>query len=65
MTFTRRLLLSGIAATALLTAPLAASAADLIAIITPSPDNPFFKAEAGAGPGDTRARRAGRRAGRR
>ena len=46
MTFTRRLLLSGIAATTLLAAPLAASAADLIAIITPSHDNPFFKAEA-------------------
>jgi len=46
MTFTRRLLLSGIAAVTLIGAPLGASAADLIAIITPSPDNPFFKAEA-------------------
>jgi erythritol transport system substrate-binding protein len=46
MNFTRRLLLSGIAAATLAAAPLAASAADLIAIITPSPDNPFFKAEA-------------------
>jgi erythritol transport system substrate-binding protein len=46
MKFTRRLLLSGIAALTLAAAPLAASAADLIAIITPSPDNPFFKAEA-------------------
>lgn len=46
MTFTRRLLLSGIAAATLVAAPLGASAADLIAIITPSHDNPFFKAEA-------------------
>lgn len=46
MTLTRRLLLSGIAAVTLVAAPLAASAADLIAIITPSHDNPFFKAEA-------------------
>lgn len=46
MGLTRKTLLSGIAATALLIAPLAASAADLIAIITPSHDNPFFKAEA-------------------
>ena len=46
MNFTRRLLLSGIAAVTLAAAPLAASAADLVAIITPSPDNPFFKAEA-------------------
>jgi erythritol transport system substrate-binding protein len=45
MNFTRRLLLSGIAAVTLFAAPLGASAADLIAIITPSPDNPFFKAE--------------------
>jgi len=34
------------AALALSTSAVAASAADLIAIITPSPDNPFFKAEA-------------------
>jgi len=46
MNSTRRLLLSGIAALTLAAAPLAASAADLIAIITPSHDNPFFKAEA-------------------
>ena len=46
MTLTRRLLLSGIAALTLASAPFAASAADLIAIITPSHDNPFFKAEA-------------------
>jgi erythritol transport system substrate-binding protein len=46
MNLTRRLLLSGIAAATLATAPFAASAADLIAIITPSHDNPFFKAEA-------------------
>lgn len=46
MNFTRRLLLSGIAAITLVAAPLSASAADLIAIITPSHDNPFFKAEA-------------------
>ena len=36
----------GIVAATLVAAPLGASAADLIAIITPSPDNPFFKAEA-------------------
>ena len=46
MTFTRRLLRSSIAAISLVAGPLSASAADLIAIITPSPDNPFFKAEA-------------------
>jgi erythritol transport system substrate-binding protein len=46
MNLTRRLLLSGIAALTLASAPFAASAADLIAIITPSHDNPFFKAEA-------------------
>jgi erythritol transport system substrate-binding protein len=46
MNFTRRLLLAGAAATIALAAPVAASAADLIAIITPSHDNPFFKAEA-------------------
>jgi erythritol transport system substrate-binding protein len=46
MNFTRRLLLSGIAVATLVAAPLGASAADLIAIITPSHDNPFFKAEA-------------------
>ena len=46
MNLTRRLLLSGIAALTLASAPFTASAADLIAIITPSHDNPFFKAEA-------------------
>ena len=58
MNFTRRLLLSSIAAISLVAGPLSASAADLIAIITPSPDNPFFKAEAGAGPGGRPALRA-------
>lgn len=48
MAFTRRALFAGVAmvmglATAM---PMSASAADLIAIITPSHDNPFFKAEA-------------------
>lgn len=46
MTFTRRTLLAGAAFAATLMAPAYASAADLIAIITPSHDNPFFKAEA-------------------
>lgn len=57
MTFTRRLLLSGFAAATILAAPLAASAADLIAIITPSHDNPFFKAEADGA--DARAKELG------
>ncbi len=46
MTFTRRTLLAGAALAATLMVPAYASAADLIAIITPSHDNPFFKAEA-------------------
>ncbi|WP_099867566.1 D-ribose ABC transporter substrate-binding protein [Pararhizobium haloflavum] len=46
MTFTRRVLLAGVAAAMMIGQPMAASAADLIAIITPSHDNPFFKAEA-------------------
>ncbi len=46
MTFTRRTLLAGAALAATLMAPAYASAADLIAIITPSHDNPFFKSEA-------------------
>ncbi|WP_265515881.1 D-ribose ABC transporter substrate-binding protein [Nitratireductor luteus] len=50
MTFTRRTLLAGaaLAVSVVIPAafPAAASAADLIAIITPSHDNPFFKAEA-------------------
>jgi erythritol transport system substrate-binding protein len=45
MKFTRRLLLATAAILALGTA-MPAYAADLIAIITPSHDNPFFKAEA-------------------
>ncbi|CTQ63373.1 D-ribose ABC transporter substrate-binding protein [Roseibium album] len=46
MNFTRRILLASAAVAATLLAPAYASAADLIAIITPSHDNPFFKAEA-------------------
>ena len=46
MQFTRRTLLAGAALAATIVAPAYASAADLIAIITPSHDNPFFKAEA-------------------
>jgi erythritol transport system substrate-binding protein len=46
MNVTRRLLLAGTAALAMLGGQDIARAADLIAIITPSPDNPFFKAEA-------------------
>lgn len=46
MNVTRRLLLAGAAALAMLGGQGVARAADLIAIITPSPDNPFFKAEA-------------------
>ncbi|MCX2721583.1 D-ribose ABC transporter substrate-binding protein [Roseibium salinum] len=46
MKFTRRILLAGAALAVTLAAPASASAADLIAIITPSHDNPFFKAEA-------------------
>lgn len=46
MTFTRRTLLAGAALAVSLAFPAGASAADLIAIITPSHDNPFFKAEA-------------------
>ncbi|KZM51844.1 LacI family transcriptional regulator [Labrenzia sp. OB1] len=46
MTFTRRTLLAGAALAATLMVPAYASAADLIAIITPSHDNPFFKSEA-------------------
>src|SRR5262245_43401930 len=46
MPMTRRLLLAGAAALALIAGPDLAHAADLIAIITPSHDNPFFKAEA-------------------
>lgn len=48
MTLTRRALFAGVAMVMGLatTMPISASAADLIAIITPSHDNPFFKAEA-------------------
>lgn len=46
MTITRRTLLAGAALAATFLAPAQASAKDLIAIITPSHDNPFFKAEA-------------------
>ena len=42
----RTLLLAGVASMIAFASPFAASAADLIAIITPSHDNPFFKAEA-------------------
>lgn len=42
----RRLLLSAMAVVMAGAMPTLASAADTIAIITPSPDNPFFKAEA-------------------
>lgn len=41
-----RFLLSVAATAALLAAPIVASAADLMAVITPSHDNPFFKSEA-------------------
>jgi erythritol transport system substrate-binding protein len=46
MNLKRRLLLSAIAVTMAGALPSFAAAADTIAIITPSPDNPFFKAEA-------------------
>jgi erythritol transport system substrate-binding protein len=46
MNLKRRLLLSAIAVTLAGALPSLAAAADTIAIITPSPDNPFFKAEA-------------------
>ncbi|HVW55475.1 MAG TPA: D-ribose ABC transporter substrate-binding protein [Rhizobiaceae bacterium] len=48
MPISRRLLLAGMAATLSLGMPAMARSADLIAIITPSHDNPFFKAEADA-----------------
>lgn len=48
MPISRRLLLAGMAATLSLGMPALARSADLIAIITPSHDNPFFKAEADA-----------------
>lgn len=46
MNLKRRLLLSAMAAVMAGALPSLAAAADTIAIITPSPDNPFFKAEA-------------------
>ncbi|OWJ66411.1 D-ribose ABC transporter substrate-binding protein [Inquilinus limosus] len=46
MRFTKALLAAGIAGTLALGVSVAAQAADLVAIITPSHDNPFFKAEA-------------------
>ena len=46
MRLSRKQFLSGLAAAVICMAPMAAMAADLIAIITPSHDNPFFKAEA-------------------
>ena len=46
MRFTKALLAAGIAGTLALGFSVAAQAADLVAIITPSHDNPFFKAEA-------------------
>lgn len=46
MNFKRRLLLSAVALASLGVMPSFAQAADTIAIITPSHDNPFFKAEA-------------------
>jgi len=46
MKLTRRLTLAAFAATLALGTAMPAFAADLIAIITPSHDNPFFKAEA-------------------
>ncbi|MBB3937575.1 D-ribose ABC transporter substrate-binding protein [Aureimonas phyllosphaerae] len=39
-------ILSALSAAAIVSSPITASAADLMAIITPSHDNPFFKAEA-------------------
>lgn len=48
MILARRLLLAGLAATMSFGMPALAQSADLIAIITPSHDNPFFKAEAEA-----------------
>lgn len=46
MNLKRRLLISAVAVVMTGALPSLASAADTIAIITPSPDNPFFKAEA-------------------
>lgn len=46
MTFSKRILAAGLAGAMAFGIGTAAQAADLIAIITPSHDNPFFKAEA-------------------
>ncbi|MDH2329137.1 D-ribose ABC transporter substrate-binding protein [Cereibacter sp. SYSU M97828] len=46
MNILRRTFIASVALATLTTAPFAASAEGLIAIITPSHDNPFFKAEA-------------------
>ena len=46
MNITRRLTIAGFAAIMAASVAMPAFAADLIAIITPSHDNPFFKAEA-------------------
>src|SRR5919109_950173 len=46
MTYSRRLTITGVAAIMAASVAMPAFAADLIAIITPSHDNPFFKAEA-------------------
>lgn len=46
MKFSRRAAIAALGGVLLLSSALSAQAADLIAIITPSHDNPFFKAEA-------------------
>ncbi len=46
MNYTRRTLLASVALAVAFGLPASASAKDLIAILTPSHDNPFFKAEA-------------------
>ena len=48
MSFVTKFAIASFSIATLCAAPIAASAADLIAIITPSHDNPFFKAEADA-----------------
>ncbi len=46
MKISRRVILSSVAAAMMISAPSIAVSADLMAILTPSHDNPFFKAEA-------------------
>jgi erythritol transport system substrate-binding protein len=46
MKFSRRIAIAALGGALMLSSALSAQAADLIAIITPSHDNPFFKAEA-------------------